>query len=62
MEISKAYTKRRGIATECVQSTGEYVLPDYQGDVKRVLYSRARAVSSGKYQNGDSVESAGVVA
>ncbi len=61
MEINKAYTKGRSTTPECVQSAGEYVLPDYQGDVRKVLYSRARATSSGKYQNGDSVESAGVV-
>jgi len=62
MEIGKAYTKRRALAPESVQSTGEYVLPDYQGDVRRVLYSRARAVPSGKYQNADGIEAAGIVA
>ena len=61
MEIGKAYTRRRAMTPECAQSSGEYVLPDYQGDVRKVLYSRARAVSSGKYQNGDALESAGVV-
>ena len=62
MEIGKAYTKRRTLSLECVQSSGEYVLPDYQGDVRKVLYSRARAVNSGKYQNGDTLEAVGIVA
>lgn len=61
METNKEFSRERIVLAEGVQSTGEYVLPDYQGDVRKVLFSRATAVTSGKYHNGDVLESAGIV-
>ncbi len=61
METNKEFVRERVVVLEGVQSSGEYVLPDYQGDVRKLLYSRATAVSSGKYHNGDALECVGIV-
>lgn len=47
------------VYTEC---SAEYTLPDYQGDIKRVLSSEARILPAGKFMNGDEVQLAGCVA
>lgn len=62
METSKEFIAQRRITPEGGQSTGEYVLPDYLGDVKKLLYTRARAVPAGKYKNGEMLDIVGVVA
>lgn len=61
METSKEFVTQRTVILEGGQSSGEYVLPDYQGDVKKVLLTRACAVPSGKYKNGDVLDIVGVV-
>ncbi len=61
METNKEFTEERREWLEGGQSTGEYVLPDYLGDVKKILFSRARAVPSGKYKNAGTVDICGVV-
>lgn len=62
METSKEFIAQRRITLEGGESRGEYVLPDYQGDVKKVLLTRACAVPSGKYKNGDALDIVGVIA
>ncbi len=39
----------------------DYVLPDYMGDVRKILSTRAVAIPSGKFQNDDELELTGVV-
>ena len=48
----------RGILCE---STGEYVLPDYKGDVKKILSSKATAIPTGKFPGQGKVEYTGIV-
>ncbi len=44
-----------------VESTTEYVLPDYLGDVKKVLSVSAAAIPSGRFAADDGMEFSGVV-
>ena len=50
----------RRIQKEC-ESGCEYILPDYMGDIKKILMSSARVVPSGKLAGGGNVEASGVV-
>lgn len=61
METNKEFVTERVLTLEAGQSAGEYVLPDYLGDVKKVLYTRAYATPAGKYKNGDVLDVVGVV-
>ncbi len=44
-----------------VESSTEYVLPDYLGDVKKVLSVSASAIPSGRFAGDDNVELSGIV-
>ncbi len=44
-----------------VESSCEYILPDYMGDIKKILYSRAKGMPGGKYVSGADAEHSGVV-
>jgi len=44
-----------------IESSVDYVLPDYLGDVKKVLSSSAKAVPSGKFENSSELELVGSV-
>ncbi len=46
------------IYTEC---GSDYSLPDYNGDVRRILFTDARVYPSGSFDNGDSVDFSGIV-
>lgn len=61
MEISKEYTRARRVREEGYISSGDHTLPDYQGDVKKILYSHAEAEEGARFESGDSVVCAGVV-
>ncbi len=51
--------KRGGdIYTEC---GADYSLPDYNGDVRRILFTDAKVHPSGSFENGDSVDFSGIV-
>ena len=50
----------RKITKEC-ESCCEYVLPDYMGDIRKVLTSRARVVPGGSFVSDGGVEISGVV-
>ncbi len=43
------------------ESTGEQILPDYKGEIKRVLMDTARAVPSGSYMGGGEASFTGTV-
>ena len=43
------------------ESTCEYILPDYLGDVKKLVSSSARLVPSGQFESDGELECAGVV-
>ena len=44
-----------------IESSTEYVLPDYMGDVKKLLVTTASVVPSGRFVNGQEVEFSGIV-
>lgn len=56
MEVTMNRKIRKDVETSC-----DYVLPDYMGDIKKLLSSKARVVPSGKYLSGDSVDVGGSV-
>lgn len=43
-------------------TSADYSLPDYNGDVRRILYTNAQVHPSGSFENGDSVDFSGIVA
>ncbi len=61
METNKEFVTQRVLTLEGGQSSGEYVLPDYLGDVKKVLLTRAYTTPQGKYKNGEVLDVVGVV-
>lgn len=44
------------------ESTSEYILPDYLGDVKKLLLTTARVIPSGQFESEGETECAGIVA
>ena len=44
------------------ESACEYILPDYLGDVKKLITSSARVVPSGQFESDGAIECAGIVA
>lgn len=50
----------RKLQKEC-ESGCEYILPDYMGDIKKLLFYRAKAVPTGKFLGEGSIEVSGVV-
>lgn len=62
METQREFNKDRAYIGVLTESSGEYLLPDYNGDVKRLLTTKARAIPSGKFLSGDNAEFAGIVA
>lgn len=61
MELNREFTKHRSILQDGVQSSADYTLPDYQGDVRRILYSTAEVADGGRFQNADSLDCVGTV-
>ena len=61
MDTTKEFLRERVISSVICESGVEYSLPDYNTDVKKILLTSARAVPSGCYQNGDTVELVGIV-
>lgn len=59
--MQKSYERGRRLARESVTSALEYTLSDYQGDVKRVLYTSVTVGEGSRFMNGDAVECSGVV-
>ena len=44
-----------------LECTAEFVLPDYKGDIKRIMHTEARALPSGSFVGEDTAEFNGVV-
>lgn len=42
-------------------SSAEYILPDYNGDVRKILLTKAEVRPSGKFAEGDEMEFSGIV-
>ena len=61
MELNKEFSGVRCVAVDGVQTSGEYTLPDYQGDVRKILYSSAEISEGGAYHSRDSLEVSGCV-
>ena len=61
MENQNEYLFDRGSSPLRFESVCDYVLPDYNTDVKRVLFKKARAIDSGCYIGDDAVDVSGVV-
>ncbi len=61
MQTEKEYYQDRSILRLHSESVGDYPLPDYNGDVKKVLFVKPEVVPSGKFLGDDSVEYSGIV-
>ena len=61
MQTEKEYLVNREISSLRCESTGEYSLPDYNGDVKKVLAVKTKVFPSGKYALEDTLEFSGTV-
>lgn len=62
METEKEYLRQRHMPPIVCESGGEYTLPDYNTDVKRVLSVSAKALPSSKFMDGEILECVGIVA
>ncbi len=51
----------RKIINKDIETGTEYVLPDYMGDVKKVLFTSAKVIPSASFLNGAEAEFSGVV-
>lgn len=61
MELNKEFTRQRIIGVDGVQSAGDYTLSDYQGDVRKILFSSATLQDGGRYHNDDVLDCIGTV-
>ncbi len=63
MEIktSVSYLKNQKCADVYTESQTDYVLPDYLGDVRKILFTEASLRPSGRFAGGDEVEFSGIV-
>lgn len=61
MQTDKEYMTERSVVGLHSESSGEYPLPDYNGDVKRVLMINPRVVPTGRFITESSVEFSGTV-
>ena len=63
MEIKTetGYTKNIKCADVYTESAAEYVLPDYLGDVRKILFTGAEARPSGRFAGAGEVEFSGIV-
>ena len=59
--LEKEYTKMHKEADVYTDTAADYSLPDYNGDIKKVLYTAATVLPAAGYNDGDSVSCAGVV-
>ncbi len=61
--MNKETEFKRSVAGQDVycESSSEYVLPDYNSDVRKILFSEARARPAGKFVGSDEVEFTGLV-
>ena len=62
MQTEKEYFSSREVRGLRCESVGEYSLPDYNGDVKKVLAVKTKLFPSGKFVGDESLEFSGTVA
>ena len=55
------FTRRERLSDVYTDTGTEYSLPDYLGDVRRILFTKADVLPSGKFESGESVEFSGIV-
>ncbi|MBQ1261253.1 MAG: DUF3794 domain-containing protein [Clostridia bacterium] len=59
--MNTEYTKMKREQDVFCESSADYTLPDYNGDIKKVIYTSATAIPNAKYADGDTVSASGVV-
>ena len=59
--FGKEYAKMHRDADIYTETTADYSLPDYNGDIKKVLYTSASVLPAARYNDGDGITSSGVV-
>ena len=59
--IDKEYQRTKKCADIYADSTAEYVLPDYKGDIRKLLMTDAELRPSGRFSSGGEVEFSGIV-
>ena len=59
--ISKEYIKVRRDSDIYTDTSQDYSLPDYNGDIKKVLYTAAAVSPASKFNDGDSISASGIV-
>ena len=62
MQNNSEYIAARTMGGVLSESAAEYTLPDYNGDIKKILFTDARVIPSASFPSGDSIEYSGVVA
>ena len=60
--FGKEYMKMHRDADIYTDTSADYSLPDYNGDIKKVLYTSASVLPATRYNDGEGVTSSGVVA
>ena len=61
MQAEKEYLTGREIVGLRCESAGEYSLPDYNGDVKKILEVKTKVFPSGSFPSDDSLDFSGTV-
>ena len=61
MQTQKEYLSGREISALRCESLGDYSLPDYNGDVKKVLAVKAKVFPTGKFVGDDLLEFSGSI-
>ena len=63
MEIKRetSYTKNIKCSDVYTESSADYSLPDYLGDVRKILFTEAALRPSGRFAGGETIEFSGVV-
>ncbi len=61
MQSEREFMKDRVNCSVTCESQGEYILPDYNSDVKKILFTEAYAVPSGKFFDAEALEYTGAV-
>ena len=59
--INKEYTRIRREFDVYTDTSADYSLPDYNGDIKRVLYTSAEVSPASRFNEGDSISASGIV-
>ena len=60
-DTKKEFTKIISAKNVFSDTSAEYVLPDYNGDVRKILFTKAEVRPSGKFASGDEIEFSGIV-